>query len=194
MKKLICILCVACLLGLSPLAQAQDSTHVKPPRPKVGLILSGGGAKGAAHIGVLKYIEEMGIPIDFIAGNSMGAVMGGFYALGDSTDEIIDIIESKPHPLALYIFSNNKKNVKKVTEKCRYGGGCINDVVLHLATPELPFGGCGASGMGAYHGKAGFDTFTHYTSIVDKKTWLDLPMRYQPYTKLNEKLIRMFLK
>ena len=91
MKKLTCILCVACLLGLSPLAYAQDSTQVNT-RPKVGLILSGGGAKGAAHIGVLKYIEEMGIPIDFIAGNSMGAVMGGFYALGYSTDEIIDII------------------------------------------------------------------------------------------------------
>ena len=58
----------------------------------------------------------------------------------------------------------------------------------------MGFGGVGESGMGAYHGKAGFDAFTHYKSMADKKTWLDLPMRYQPYTKLNEKLIRMFLK
>ena len=93
MKKSICILCIASLLGLSTFAYSQDSTQVTT-RPKVGLILSGGGAKGAAHIGVLKYIEEMGIPIDYIAGNSMGAVMGGMYALGYSTDEIIDILST----------------------------------------------------------------------------------------------------
>ena len=111
----------------------------------------------------------------------------------DDLDSVIETVESKPHPLALYIFSNNKKNVKKVTEKCRYGGGCINDVVLHLATPELPFGGCGASGMGSYHGKFGFDTFSHQKSILDKKNWFDLPMKYQPYNKLYDFLLRLFL-
>ena len=75
-----------------------------------------------------------------------------------------------------------------------FGGGCVNDVIIHLATSNIGFGGVGESGMGAYHGKIGFDAFTHYKSIVDKKTRLDLPMRYQPYTKLNEKLIRMFLR
>ncbi|MBR6722352.1 aldehyde dehydrogenase family protein, partial [bacterium] len=105
-----------------------------------------------------------------------------------------DIIESKPHPLALYIFSSDKKNIKKVTELCRYGGGCVNDVVVHLATPEMPFGGCGESGMGSYHGKFGFDTFTHKKSILDKKTWFDLPIRYQPYSKLQNILLKMFLK
>ena len=112
----------------------------------------------------------------------------------DNLDEVIDIVESKPHPLALYIFSSDKKNIKKVTELCRYGGGCVNDVVVHLATPEMPFGGCGASGMGAYHGKFGFDTFTHKKSILDKKTWFDLPIRYQPYSKLQDLLLKMFLK
>ena len=112
----------------------------------------------------------------------------------DNLDEIIDIIESKPHPLALYIFSSDKKNIKKVTELCRYGGGCVNDVVVHLATPEMPFGGCGESGMGSYHGKFGFDTFTHKKSILDKKTWFDLPIRYQPYSKLQNILLKMFLK
>ena len=112
----------------------------------------------------------------------------------DNLDEIIDIIESKPHPLALYIFSSDKKNIKKVTELCRYGGGCVNDVVVHLATPEMPFGGCGESGMGSYHGKFGFDTFTHKKSILDKKTWFDLPIRYQPYSNLQNILLKMFLR
>ena len=109
-------------------------------------------------------------------------------------DETIGIIENKPHPLALYFFSNNKKTVKKITELCRYGGGCINDVVVHLATPEMPFGGFGESGMGSYHGKFGFDTFSHKKSILDKKTWIDLPIRYQPYKNIYKKLLRLFLK
>ena len=108
--------------------------------------------------------------------------------------DAIDMVEDHAKPLALYIFSTDKGNIKKVTEKCRYGGGCINDVVVHLATSEMPFGGVGESGMGAYHGKRGFYTFTHEKSILDKKNWIDMPMRYQPYTKLNEKLLRLFLR
>ena len=112
----------------------------------------------------------------------------------DSFDQAIEKINAMPHPLALYIFTSNKEAAKKATSCCGFGGGCINDVVIHLATSEMGFGGFGESGMGSYHGKAGFDTFSHYKSIVDKKTWLDLPMRYQPYTKLNKKLLKMFLK
>ena len=108
--------------------------------------------------------------------------------------DVIEMVEKLPHPLALYVFSNDKKNVKKVTELCRYGGGCVNDVVVHLATPEMTFGGIGSSGMGAYHGKFGFDTFSHKKSILDKKTWFDLPMRYQPYNQLYSKLLKLFLK
>lgn len=109
-------------------------------------------------------------------------------------NDVVEIIESKPHPLALYIFSNNKKSIKQVTQLCRYGGGCINDVVVHLATSEMPFGGFGASGMGYYHGKFGFDTFSHKKSILDKKTWFDLPIRYQPYNKIVKSLLKMFLR
>ena len=112
----------------------------------------------------------------------------------DSLDEAIRRINSMPHPLALYLFTSDKKAARKVTARCGFGGGCINDTIIHLATSEMGFGGFGESGMGAYHGKTGFDTFTHYKSIVDKKTWLDLPMRYQPYRKRNEKMIRFFLK
>ncbi|MDV4150766.1 aldehyde dehydrogenase [Clostridium sp. AL.422] len=112
----------------------------------------------------------------------------------ESLDDVISIVNKREKPLALYIFSENKKNIKKITTNCYYGGGCINDVVIHLATSSMGFGGVGESGMGAYHGKTGFDTFSHKKSIVDKKTFIDLPMRYQPYKSLSEKLIRMFLK
>lgn len=109
-------------------------------------------------------------------------------------NEVIETVENHPHPLALYVFSTNKNNIKQITKHCRYGGGCINDVVVHLATPEMPFGGFGESGMGAYHGKYGFETFSHRKSTLDKKLWLDLPMRYQPYKDFYNKLLRIFLK
>jgi aldehyde dehydrogenase (NAD+) len=112
----------------------------------------------------------------------------------DDLQEVIDTVNHRDKPLALYIFAGDKSIIDTVTSRCAFGGGCVNDVIIHLATSNMGFGGVGESGMGAYHGKIGFDAFTHYKSIVDKKTWLDLPMRYQPYTKLNEKLIRIFLR
>lgn len=112
----------------------------------------------------------------------------------NSLDQAIHKINSMPHPLALYVFTSDKTAARKVTARCGFGGGCINDTIIHLATSEMGFGGFGESGMGSYHGKDGFRTFSHYKSIVDKKTWLDLPMRYQPYRKINEKLIHLFLK
>ena len=113
----------------------------------------------------------------------------------DDFDTMISTLKNKSHPLALYIFSENKKNIKRASEEISFGGGCINDVIIHLATSEMGFGGVGESGMGSYHGKIGFDTFSHTKSIVNKKTWIDLPMRYQPYNKKrNERLIRFFLK
>ena len=112
----------------------------------------------------------------------------------DTLAEALDTVESHPHPLALYFFSEDKGAQKKVLDTCRFGGGCINDTIIHLATSDMPFGGVGESGMGSYHGRVGFETFSHYRSIVDKKTWMDLPIRYQKYTGLKEKMMRMFLK
>lgn len=112
----------------------------------------------------------------------------------DSLEDAIQTVNSKAHPLALYLFTSDKSAARKITSRCSFGGGCINDTIIHLATSEMGFGGFGESGMGSYHGKDGFDTFSHYKSIVDKKTWLDLPMRYQPYRDVYGKLIRMFLK
>lgn len=96
---------------------------------------------------------------------------------------------------ALYLFSSDKTHMNRVTNELSYGGGCINDVVIHLATSEMGFGGVGESGMGSDYGKDGFEAFSHMKSIVDKKTWLDLPMRYQPYqSKLYDKLLHIFLR
>ena len=113
----------------------------------------------------------------------------------ENITDVISLLQEKQKPLALYLFSQNKKTIKEITSRISYGGGCINDTIIHLASSELGFGGVGESGMGSYHGKIGFDTFSHTKSIVNKKTWLDLPMRYQPYnSKFYRKLIRMFLK
>lgn len=112
----------------------------------------------------------------------------------DHIRDAVERINAMETPLALYLFSSDRQTVRYVTSQAQYGGGCINDTLIHLATSALGFGGVGESGMGAYHGKKGFDTFTHYKSIVDKKTFLDLPMRYQPYRAFHEKLIRLFVK
>ena len=110
-------------------------------------------------------------------------------------DEVYHALADRAKPLALYLFSEDRTRIREVTRRCRYGGGCVNDTIIHLATSAMGFGGVGESGMGAYHGKTGFDAFSHTKSIVDKKTWMDLPMRYQPYNRgIYSKLLHMFLK
>ncbi len=111
----------------------------------------------------------------------------------DKIADVIDDVNAHPHPLALYVFAD-KKTAEEVTTRCLFGGGCVNDTIIHLATSAMGFGGVGASGMGAYHGKAGFDCFTHKKSIVDKATFFDMPVRYQPYTSFKSKLIKFFMK
>ena len=109
-------------------------------------------------------------------------------------NEVEKYVSRHDAPLAFYIFSKDKKLINYCLTNFSFGGGCVNDVVIHLATSYMPFGGFKESGLGSYHGKKGFDTFTHYKSIVDKKTIIDLPMRYQPYKKANDKLVKFFLK
>ena len=113
----------------------------------------------------------------------------------DTFEEVYSLLAGRPKPLALYLFSEDKRRMKEVSQRCSYGGGCMNDTLIHLATSEMGFGGVGESGMGAYHGRDGFNVFSHTKSIVEKKTWIDLPMRYQPYNKgLYNKLLHLFLK
>lgn len=112
----------------------------------------------------------------------------------NNLDYIINYININPKPLALYLFTNNKKIEKRILKEVSYGGGCINDTIIHLANKRLGFGGVGNSGIGEYHGKFSFDTFSHYKSIIKKSNHIDLPVRYHPYSKMKEKLIRMFMK
>ncbi len=95
--------------------------------------------------------------------------------------EAIAAVQSKPKPLALYYFGENKKRAAHVKNSISFGGGCINDTIMHVSSTHLPFGGVGYSGMGSYHGKASFDTFSHHKSILNKSTMIDLPFRYPPH-------------
>lgn len=112
----------------------------------------------------------------------------------DGIEQAISIIRGMEHPLAFYVFSNDKRTQRRLMSEIGFGGGCINDTIIHLATSNMGFGGFGESGMGQYHGKTGFDTFSHYKSIVDRATWIDVPLRYQPYKDLFHKVVRMVLK
>jgi len=99
----------------------------------------------------------------------------------DDENQIEKLISKYEKPLALYVFSTNKKFSEKIIRKYSFGGGAINDTIIHVGNPNLPFGGVGHSGIGAYHGKASFDLLSHKKSIVKKGNWLDIKIRYAPY-------------
>jgi len=112
----------------------------------------------------------------------------------ESLDEALSGIMNYPKPLAFYVFSENSSKQKEIISKVPFGGGCINDTVIHLANPNLPFGGVGTSGIGSYHGKKSFDTFTHYKSLYQQATLVDIPLRYPPYNEKKLSWIKLFLR
>ncbi len=107
-------------------------------------------------------------------------------------EEAFDFIKNRKKPLALYLFTRDKRLKERVVKELRYGGGCINDTIMHIASHKLPFGGVGNSGMGRYHGKYGFDTFSSKKSVLEKWNYFDMSIRYHPYIRPNGKL-PMFL-
>lgn len=109
-------------------------------------------------------------------------------------DEAIRFIKAREKPLALYLFTRDRTAERRVLREVSFGGGCINDTVVHLATPYLGFGGVGKSGMGSYHGKESFDTFSHYKSVLKNSSVLDLPVRYPPAAAWKERLLHWFLR
>lgn len=111
----------------------------------------------------------------------------------EQIDEVISFVNNREKPLALYLFTKNQAVEERILTALSFGGGCINDTIIHLATSHMSFGGVGFSGMGSYHGKASFDTFSHYRSVVKKYNWIDLPFRYFPASKLKQKIIKTFL-
>lgn len=112
----------------------------------------------------------------------------------ENIKDVVKILKSKPKPLALYLFSENNSLTKSIINTLPFGGGCINDVIMHLANHHLPFGGAGSSGMGNYHGKFSFDTFTRNKSVLKGKSFLDIPLRYPPYTDIKLKMIYKITK
>ena len=112
----------------------------------------------------------------------------------EDVQEALDFVNARPRPLALYLFSRDRRVQELFLRRASFGGGCINDTVIHLATSQMPFGGVGSSGMGGYHGKTSFETFSHQKSIVKKYTWMDMPVRYAPYTPFKGRLLRLFLR
>ena len=105
----------------------------------------------------------------------------------------IDQIRIRPKPLALYLFTTDTAVERKILSEISFGGGCINDTIVHLATPFMPFGGVGSSGMGSYHGKQSFYTFSHEKSIIKKSLLIDIPLRYHPYSERNFNILKKLL-
>ncbi|MCH5284420.1 MAG: aldehyde dehydrogenase [Akkermansiaceae bacterium] len=112
----------------------------------------------------------------------------------EELSEVERFINARPKPLACYIFTSRSKTRERLLRSISSGGVCVNDTVVHLAVPSLPFGGVGESGMGAYHGRHGFNTFSHDKGVLCRGTWPDLPFRYMPWTRFKERLLRFFLR
>ncbi len=112
----------------------------------------------------------------------------------DDPDALLEKLKREPSPLALYIFTRNRRLATKIQQGFRSGGGMVNDTVVHFVNNTTPFGGMGESGMGNYHGKAGFECFSHRKTVMTKPTWFELWVKYPPYTKSKLKIIRAFLR
>ncbi len=112
----------------------------------------------------------------------------------DDLDKLMDRLKRRPSPLCFYIFTGNTSRAKKIQRTFRSGGGMINDTVVHFVNGTTPFGGIGESGMGTYHGKAGFDCFSHPKTVLKKPTWFELWVKYPPYTKFKHMIIKAILR
>ena len=112
----------------------------------------------------------------------------------ESLDEAITFVNKRPKPLALYYFSDGLRELEKLLTRTSSGGVAVNETITHLINPKLPFGGVGASGYGAYHGRKTFDTFTHYKSVMIKSNLIDLPLRYPPNLNRNLKILDFISK
>lgn len=109
-------------------------------------------------------------------------------------DEALAFIESRPHPLACYVFSSDPYLLSYYQKRLLFGGGCINDTIMQLTNDRLPFGGVGASGMGIYHGKYSFDTFSHFKAILKKNKGWDSSLRYRPYSDKKLRQLQRLMK
>ncbi len=153
---------------------------------------------GEGDINTCKYSTTLIYPVDIHEPVVQHEIFGPLLPIvkydDDKVDELLDVIQRREHGLAFYIFTKNKKWAKKVMSTQQYGGGCINEVCLHLMVKGVPFNGTGHSGMGAYHGEWGFREFTHPSTVLFGKTHFNLSLREHPYTPKKKKMFAKFLK
>lgn len=153
---------------------------------------------GEGDINTCKYSTTLIYPVDIHEPIVQHEIFGPLLPIvkydDDKVDELLDVIQRREHGLAFYIFTKNKKWAKKVMSTQQYGGGCINEVCLHLMVKGVPFNGTGHSGMGAYHGEWGFREFTHPSTVLFGKTHFNLSLREHPYTPKKKKMFAKFLK
>lgn len=154
-------------------------------------IIHGGQSNEATNYLAPTLIDEPDLQSDLMKDEIFGPILP--ILSFDQENEIDNIVRNFEKPLSLYVFSNDKKFSQRMIKRFSFGGGVINDTLVHFGNQRLPFGGVGESGIGAYHGRYGFDTFSHKKAIVRKGNWLDFPIRYAPYQgKL--KVLKSFFK
>ncbi|MDY2777991.1 MAG: aldehyde dehydrogenase [Collinsella sp.] len=156
-----------------------------------GKIVMGGGSDRSA-LKIEPTIMDGVVPGDAVMQEEIFGPVLPILTFGD-LDEAEAFVTSRETPLALYIFTRDRAVERRFVRQVPFGGGCVNDTIIHLATSKLGFGGMGASGMGSYHGRKSFETFTHEKSVVRKWRFPDLPMRYQPYAAWKRAVVRFFL-
>lgn len=156
-----------------------------------GVPLTGGQSDPAHHKIAPTILEQVRDDSPVMQEEIFGPILP-LFTYGD-INEVIEKVQSRPKPLALYVFTTNKETERTVLENLSFGGGCVNDTLMHVATPYLPFGGVGESGIGSYHGFDSFNTFTHKKSVVKQTNRFDFAFRY-PSSKNGLRMIRKILK
>ena len=151
-------------------------------------IVAGGGSNAVNLQIEPTLLDEVGWNAQVMSEEIFGPVLPVFTY--STLEDAIKMINERPKPLAAYFFTSDKKAERYFLQNLSFGGGCINDTIVHLSVSRLPFGGVGESGMGSYHGKAGFDAFTHYKSVLLKSKRIDIPLRYPPYSDWGLKLLQ----
>lgn len=158
---------------------------------KDGEIIIGGEINAVEHYIAPTLLDRVSLEAPIMQEEIFGPILP--VITYDDIDEAIAIINERPKPLALYLFSRNKNLQKQVLQETSSGSVCINDTVMQFAVPALPFGGVGNSGIGKYHGKASFDTFSHYKSVLNRALIPDVKLRYAPYSQGKLQLLKRIL-
>jgi aldehyde dehydrogenase (NAD+) len=159
--------------------------------PGSGEVVTGGGANEAERYLAPTILRDVPADAPVMAEEIFGPILPVLRV--KDVDEAVAFVNARPKPLALYLFTKDGEVRRRVLERTSSGGALVNHISLHVGVPSLPFGGVGPSGMGAYHGKASFETFSHRKSVLVKPTWLDPRLLYPPYDETKKKWIRRLL-